>query len=139
MQKENISLFFKGGASEDCLMTVYEACKETGGSAQQVEIAARMGFSKPSVVRGLRILAQKGFVTIVSDVNSKCVYLTGEGRALAEKLLGLSEVDAATEARLWEHGVSDETASAMEAARIARKRRVPSATRKKSDEIRHVF
>ncbi|MDR1573529.1 MAG: metal-dependent transcriptional regulator [Clostridiales Family XIII bacterium] len=129
MQKENISLFFKEGSSEDYLATVYEVCKETGSSAQQIEITVRMGFSKPSVMRGLRVLAQKDLVTIERNGNENDVHLTDKGRASAKKLLrrrrtvaafleslGLSEADAAAEAHLWEHGISEVTAKAMKTA-----------------------
>jgi Mn-dependent DtxR family transcriptional regulator len=129
MQNENTSRFFKGASSEDYLAMVYEVCRETGGSAQQVEITARMGFSKPSVMRGLRVLAQRALVTIERSGVNNTVYLTDEGRASAKKLhrrrriaaaflasLGLPETKAAAEAHLWEHGISDETADAMEAA-----------------------
>jgi DtxR family manganese transport transcriptional regulator len=129
MQKEKISLFFKGASSDDYLTAVYEICREAGGSARQVEIAAWMGFSKPSVLRGLGELVKKGLVTTVLDAGGKYAYLTASGHALAEKLLrrrravaallealGVSKADAAAQAHLWEHGISDETAAAMEKA-----------------------
>jgi Mn-dependent DtxR family transcriptional regulator len=139
-------------STEDYLLTVREICEETDGSAQQIEIAAYMGFTAQSVIRGLRMLTREGLVTIEQDCTGKFVYLTEKGRALAKKLclrrrivtaylefLGLSDADARKEAHLWEHGISDETAAAMEAARNARKHPPLPTTQKATDEIRRVF
>jgi Mn-dependent DtxR family transcriptional regulator len=133
MQKENISRFFKNGSSEDYLTAVCEICEETGGAARQIEIAAHMGVTGASTIRGLNVLVKKNLVTIERDGNSKYARLTAEGRAQAKKILrrrriaaaflaslGLSESAALAEAHLWQHGVSDETADAMEAALNAR-------------------
>ncbi|MDR2295216.1 MAG: hypothetical protein LBD95_00305 [Clostridiales Family XIII bacterium] len=133
MRQENISLFFKGGSTEDYLAMVRDVCEECGGVAQQAEVAARMGFSKPSITRAMRVLEQKKLVWRERDGGNQYAHLTETGRALAERLrrrrrstaafledLGLSAADALAEAHLWEHGISDETAAAMDAALRAR-------------------
>jgi Mn-dependent DtxR family transcriptional regulator len=75
----------------------------------------------------VKLFTQKGLVRTVERYKVKEVHLTELGRALAEKLyrrrlivtallesFGLSENDAAAEAHLWEHGISEATANAME-------------------------
>jgi Mn-dependent DtxR family transcriptional regulator len=150
MLKENKGHCYIKGAGEDYLLAVYTIRRDED-LVRQIEIAAHMGLSKVSVTRAVKILAQEGFLQIVQEKNVKEVHLTEAGRALGEKLyrrrrvvtaflraFGLSEADAAAEAHRWEHGVSDETTDAMEAAlargadRTAPKRPEPSWQRQKN-------
>jgi Mn-dependent DtxR family transcriptional regulator len=137
---ENTEHCFRKGSGEDYLLAIYTICR-TEGSARQIDIAADLDVSKASVTTAVKTLTQKDLLRIVWKCNVKEVHLTELGRALAEKLykrrlivtaflefLGLSENDAEAEAHLWEHGVSDQTANAMEAV-LAREdaRRAPAS------------
>ena len=129
MQNENerTRAFALNSSPENYLIAISEISAEKGGSARQYEIVEYMGFSKPSILRGVNILAQKGLVTIGALRNhTRDIYLTDAGRALADKLLekrrivaaflvslGIPEDDAKAEAHLWKRGLSDETAAAM--------------------------
>jgi Mn-dependent DtxR family transcriptional regulator len=118
-----------GASTEDYLTAVYEVCAKNGGAARQYEIAAHIGFSKTSVMRGVDILVQKGLARVEKEFGDANVRLTDDGCALAQKLLekrriiaallkslGLPEDAAKTEAHLWQRGISDETVTAMKAA-----------------------
>ncbi|MDR1246453.1 MAG: metal-dependent transcriptional regulator [Clostridiales Family XIII bacterium] len=133
MQNDNVQNYHLTVSGEDYLLAIYMICRAKD-SARQIDVADDMGLSKPSVARAVKNLTQIGLLRAVWDCNEKEVFLTETGRALAEKLyrrrlivtaflksFGLSENDAAAEAHLWEHGVSDETANAMEAV-LARER-----------------
>jgi Mn-dependent DtxR family transcriptional regulator len=135
MQNENIQNYRITSSGEDYLLAIYATCR-TEGSARQVDIAVYMSANTPNVIRALNSLEKKGFVTITRIMNRKNIYFTEAGRALAEKLyrrrlivtallesFGLSENDAAAEAHLWEHGVSEETVNAMEAGLARAKER----------------
>lgn len=82
-----------------------------------------MGFSKPSVSRGVSILKRDGYLTMHTNGNLE---LTQSGLALAKKIyerhttltkllvgLGVDEKTAAEDACKMEHIISDETFSAM--------------------------
>ena len=88
-----------------------------------VDIAEKMGYSKPSVSRGLKILKNNGFIDIDKD---GFISLTDSGRSLAEKIyerhniltsffirLGVSEAAASEDACRIEHVISDETFEAI--------------------------
>jgi Mn-dependent DtxR family transcriptional regulator len=128
MLKEDKGHCYIKGAGEDYLLAVY-TIRQDEDLVRQIKIAAYMDLSKVSVNRAVKILTQEGFLRIVEENNVKEVHLTEAGHALGEKLyrrrrvvtaflrsFGLSEADAAAEAHRWEHGVSDETTDAMEAA-----------------------
>ena len=132
MQNEHTSPPVLRNSPENYLVAIREIGMEKGGSARQYEIVDHMGLSKPSVLRGVNVLAQKGLVTIGELRNrTRDIYLTDTGRALANKLLekrrivtillqslGIPEKDAKAEAHLWMHGISDETAAAMKESLI---------------------
>ena len=128
MQKEN-TIRIAGASPENYLLAISEISAEKGGSARQIEIVDYLGFSKPSVSRGMKVLVKKGLVTIAGpDSPTKDIYLTDAGGTLANGLfekrrvvaallesLGIPEKDAKAEAHLWMHSLSDETAAAVKA------------------------
>lgn len=88
-----------------------------------VDVGEYMGFSKPSVSRGVHILMDAGYV--FTDDNG-FLKLTESGRAIAEKIyarhrvltcflkdIGVSEQVAADDACKVEHYISDETFEAI--------------------------
>ena len=90
---------------------------------RSVDIAKRMGFSKPSVSRAMGLLKKAGYLTIGDD---GAVRLTDSGRGLAEKVyerhtiltealvsLGVGRKAAEDDACKMEHYISDETFEAM--------------------------
>ncbi|CAK9884532.1 MAG: Transcriptional regulator MntR [Candidatus Erwinia impunctatus] len=89
------------------------------GEARQVDMAARLGVSQPTVAKMLKRLASSG---LVEQIPYRGVFLTREGEALAEAsrrrhhivesfllALGVSEEIARRDAEGLEHHVSDET------------------------------
>ncbi len=89
------------------------------GEARQVDMAARLGVSQPTVAKMLKKLASTG---LVEQVPYRGVFLTPEGESLAEQSrerhhivenfllsLGISSEIAHRDAEGIEHHVSDET------------------------------
>ncbi len=89
------------------------------GEARQVDMAARLGVSQPTVAKMLKKLAGTG---LVEQVPYRGVFLTAEGEKLAEQSrerhhivenfllsLGISSEIAHRDAEGIEHHVSDET------------------------------
>lgn len=90
------------------------------GVVRAVDIANELGFSKPSVSRGLAALKEKGLIKIS---HSGSILFTAEGKSLAEKiflrhqyltllLMHITKVDsevAEKDACRIEHVISDET------------------------------
>ncbi|MFR5875463.1 MAG: metal-dependent transcriptional regulator [Eubacterium sp.] len=90
---------------------------------RSIDVAEEMGFSKPSVSRGVSILKRDGYLTV--DGNG-FLELTDSGIDLAKKIyerhtvltellikLGVSEETAAADACKIEHVISDETLEAI--------------------------
>lgn len=90
---------------------------------RSVDVAEEMGFSKPSVSRGVSILKRDGYLTV--DGNG-FLELTDSGLDLAKKIyerhtvltdllirLGVSEETSAADACKIEHVISDETLEAI--------------------------
>lgn len=90
---------------------------------RSIDVAEEMGFSKPSVSRGVSILKRDGYITV--DANGY-LELTEFGLALAKKIyerhtvltqllvqFGVSEEAAAEDACKMEHVISDETFNAI--------------------------
>ena len=108
-------------SGEDYLENILMLKKEKG-TVRSVDIATRMGFSKPSVSRAMGILKKSGL--IVMDENG-LITLTAEGLAAAERVydrhnviseylerhLGVSEANAVSDACKIEHDLSEETYS----------------------------
>lgn len=108
-------------SGEDYLENILMLKKEKG-TVRSVDIATRMGFSKPSVSRAMGILKKSGL--IVMDENGH-ITLTAEGLSAAERVyerhniiseylerhLGVSEANAISDACKIEHDLSEETYS----------------------------
>lgn len=90
---------------------------------RSIDVAEEMGFSKPSVSRGVGILKKEGYLTV--DDNGY-LELTDAGMDLAKKIyerhtvltellvkLGVSEETASNDACKIEHVISDETLEAI--------------------------
>ena len=97
-----------------------------------IEIAAEMGFSKPSVSIAIKNLKEQGLVTV--DKNSH-ISLTDEGRAIAETIferhevlteffewLGVNSETAENDACRIEHVISDESFQALKDCVVRHKR-----------------
>lgn len=109
-------------SGEMYLETIYVLGK-SNGNVRSIDIAEKMGFSKPSVSRGVGILKRDGYISI--DDNGY-ISLTDFGKALAEKIyerhtvltellikLGVDEETAQADACKIEHVISDETMVAI--------------------------
>lgn len=92
---------------------------------RSIDVAEYMGFSKPSVSRGVSILKRDGYLTV--DANG-FLELTDSGLDLAKKIyerhtlitelllkLGVDEENAAADACKMEHVISDATFKALKA------------------------
>ena len=92
-------------------------------NVRSIDVAEEMGFSKPSVSRGVSILKRDGYLTVDS---SGYLELTEFGLALAKKIyerhmvltellvqMGVNEETAAEDACKMEHVISDETLEAI--------------------------
>ena len=90
---------------------------------RSIDVAEEMGFSKPSVSRGVSILKRDGYLNV--DGNGY-LELTEEGLKLAKKIyerhtvltellmsFGVSDETAAADACKIEHVISDETMNAI--------------------------
>lgn len=98
---------------------------ERNQSVRSIDIAAHMGYSKPSISRAMNLLRQGGY--ILTDPNGQ-ITLTPSGRALAEKIyerhtiisrvltqIGVDEQTAAEDACKIEHVISDASFRAIKA------------------------
>ena len=105
-------------SGEDYLETIFLLSKNNPG-VHAIDIAKKLGYSKPSVTRAIGILKSKGFV-IVDEFNH--IKLTNDGLVKAEKLyerhrtlskflelLGVKPQIAEKDACRMEHDISDET------------------------------
>lgn len=103
-------------SGEDYLKTIYTLFKENG-TVRSLDVAERMGVSKPSVSHAVKLLREGGFLIMNADYT---LHLTDLGREVAEKLherhryfterLTDAGVDANTaeeEACRMEHTISD--------------------------------
>lgn len=102
---------------EDYLETILILSEESE-SVRSVDIAAHLGFSKPSVSVAMKKLRENGFISM--DPYGK-VSLTAEGRAIANKVyerhqvisgllirIGVSKENAVNDACRVEHVISEE-------------------------------
>ena len=91
-----------------------------------VDIAEYMGFSKPSVSRGLARLKADDYILVKEGCN--CIWLTEKGKEVAERIyerhlvitemlmrIGIPPEVAAEDACKIEHDLSDETFAALKA------------------------
>ena len=111
-------------SGEMYLETIFILLKE-GSQVRSVDIAKRMGFSKPSVSRAIGVLKNAGYLTIGEDGS---VILTDDGLKTASRVyerhtiltamlmsIGVSRETAEDDACRIEHYVSQETFDAMKA------------------------
>mgnify|MGYP000891193007 CR=1 FL=1 len=106
-------------SGEDYLETILVLSQEKG-NVRSIDIAADLGYSKPSVSRAMGILKNSGYITIN---DSGHILLTEVGRAKAEQIydrhrtitryfqevLGVSLENARNDACRIEHDLSEET------------------------------
>ena len=110
-------------SGEDYLETVLRLLS-TGNDVHAVDVARRLGVSKPAVTKAMRILTQKGYIAIVDNH----IHLTPSGeeyaRAVYEKhrmltdflvKLGVDADAAEADACRMEHLLSEETLGAIRA------------------------
>lgn len=96
---------------------------QSSSHVRAIDVGEYMGFSKPSVSRGLHILEDNGYLKIGSD---GAITLTETGNEVATKIyerhkiltsvlmqLGVSEKTAIMDACKMEHDISDETVNAI--------------------------
>lgn len=109
-------------SGEMYLETIYVLSKKKP-NVRSIDVAEEMGFSKPSVSRGVSILKRDGYITVDESGH---LLLTDFGLKLAKKIyerhtvltelltkLGVSEETAADDACKMEHVISDETMKAI--------------------------
>lgn len=105
-------------SAEDYLETILKL-EERNGSVRSVDIAAEMGFSKPSVCRAMKLLRNDACIEMESSGQIK---LLEKGRAIAKRIynrhqvltnmfiqLGVSPDVAAEDACKIEHDLSEES------------------------------
>ena len=111
-------------SGEMYLETIHILLKQKG-YVRAVDVAERMGYSKPSVSRAVGLLKAGNFINISPDGS---ITLTESGIAVAEKIyerhtllsqllisLGVSPEVAAEDACKLEHAISDESFEAIKA------------------------
>ena len=84
---------------------------DDAGEARPVDIAARLGVTKPTVNKMLKRLQQEELVT---QRPYRAVFLTDAGREPCLRALGISPGTARNDAEGIEHYVSDETLEAFQ-------------------------
>jgi len=105
-------------SAEMYLETIYMLSQKSA-RVRSVDVAAEMGYSKPSVSRAVSILKKHGYV-VMNDDNS--LSLTESGKITAEKVferhnviteflkkIGVSDDTASLDACRMEHVISDTT------------------------------
>lgn len=109
-------------SGEMYLESIYILYK-TSKAVRSVDVAEHMGFSKPSVSRGVGLLKKNGYITVDAD---GYIVLTDLGKMTAKKiferhtvltkmlvLLGVDEKTASEDACRMEHVISDKSFNAM--------------------------
>ena len=109
-------------SAENYLETIL-VLKERNGTVRSVDIAAEMGFSKPSVSVAMRNLREQECITMGDD---GLISLTDKGRSIAESVyerhtlftqwlvsMGVDQTIAAQDACRIEHVLSKETFEAI--------------------------
>ena len=94
--------------------------KREKGYVRSIDIATKMGFSKPSVSRAMGLLRENGYITM--DPREGWIELTEKGQEVAERMyerhdlicrwlkaLGVSQETAEEDACRIEHDLSEET------------------------------
>jgi len=104
-------------AAEDYLEAIFILSKD--GNVRAVDLAAHMGFSKPTISIFLKQFRENGYVYLDSDRN---IFLTDQGLEIAQNIyerhnllanvliaIGVDEETAYKEACKIEHNISDTT------------------------------
>lgn len=117
-------------SGEMYLETIYVLSKNNT-PVRSIDIAAEMGFSKPSISRAVRILKEGGFIEV--DDNGY-ITLTETGLEYAKKIyerhnvltefflfLGVDKATASEDACKIEHVISDESMNKIKAAMLERR------------------
>lgn len=107
-----------GKSLEDYLETVL-ILQNKQGCVRSVDIACYMNFSKPSVCHAVKVLKEKGLLSMDQD---GFLYLTEQGKSHAERIYerhqffteqliaaGVDKVTAEQDACRIEHAISDES------------------------------
>ena len=97
--------------------------QEKSGYVRSVDVGEYLGYSKPSVSRGMAILKKDGYITVDPD---GALHLTDSGREIAEKIYerhtflsklliaaGVPENIAVADACKLEHSISDVSFAAL--------------------------
>ena len=105
-------------SGEDYLEAIL-VLRQEKGTVRSIDVAQKMGFSKPSVSRAMSVLRTNGYIVMEK---SGSIALTEEGEAVARTMyerhglltdwltsLGVSPEIAAQDACRIEHALSDET------------------------------
>lgn len=111
-------------SAEDYFETIY-MLKKKNGSVRSIDVVNELGFSKPTVSVAMKKFRENGFVTVDE---AGLIELTPAGLAIAQKtfekhtviaemlmMLGVSEEVALEDACRMEHGLSDESFTALKA------------------------
>ncbi len=109
-------------SAEDYLETIY-ILKQKNGSVRSIDVVNEMGFSKPTVSVAMKKFRENGYITVDDGGQLE---LTATGLAIAKKTfakhtiitelltyLGVNEDTAKEDACKMEHGLSDESLSAI--------------------------
>jgi len=117
-------------SAEDYLESIL-MLKEAKGFVRAVDIAARLGVSKPSVSVAMKHLRENGYITVDDD---NLISLTEKGDKIASRIydrhttltrylvmLGVDEETARADACKMEHDLSEKTFQAMKNAVLASK------------------
>ncbi len=111
-------------SGEMYLETIYVLSQQQT-SVRSIDVAEHMGFSKPSVTRGLTLLKEEG---LIKKEDNKYIVLTEAGKILAKRIyerhtvlrkffidIGVDEETATEDACRIEHYISDTTFEAIKA------------------------
>ena len=117
-------------SAEDYLESIL-MLKEAKGFVRAVDIAAKLGVSKPSVSVAMKHLRENGYITVDND---NLISLTEKGDQIASRIydrhttltrylvmLGVDEETARADACKMEHDLSEATFQAMKNAVLASK------------------
>ena len=112
-------------SAEDYLETIL-ILQQRNGTVRSVDIAAELGYSKPSVSVAMKKLRENGYISVAADGN---ISLLSEGRLIAENIyerhkfftdyfisIGVDPETARHDACRIEHDLSNETFCKMKAA-----------------------
>lgn len=109
-------------SGEMYLETIYVLCQKQQ-NVRSIDVAEEMGFSKPSVSRGVSILKRDGYLTVdekgyleLTDAGTDLAMKIYERHIILTKalvLLGVDEQTAAQDACKMEHVISDKTLEAF--------------------------